>query len=89
MEALTKQEIQRLLSLQTGTKLACKDKTFTLKAYNKRAVPNNNKNEIMHYYPNEPMWTEDEYEQIVYKFMMVDLEESERPMFLKDLEVIS
>ena len=28
-------------------------------------------------------------EQIVYKFMMVDLEEAERPMFLKDLEVIS
>lgn len=87
-----------MLSLTKGTKLICRDEQMpnrgTIKGqeyifagYDESYIPKNKQNAVMTWYPDRPIWTEEEYVGIRYKFMAINLEGVESFQWLKDFDI--
>ena len=90
----TKEELE-LMNLKRGTQLRClygslssndvkPNHKYKLIGYVTTSIPKNNYSATMSWYPDKPIWSDEEYEEIRYKFMMIRLEGIEKPQWLRD-----
>lgn len=88
------------MQMPIGTKLRCREKSnspnsteigkeYSFVAYIDSEVPKNCQNAVMTWYPNKPIWTDQEYEKIREQFMQVKLAGVSSPQWLRDFDVIS
>ena len=82
----TKLKCARNYSSPTQTEIG---KEYTFLGYDESNVPKNRQNAVMTWYPDKPIWTPEQYEEIREQFMMVKLEGVKDPQWLKNFEVIS
>jgi hypothetical protein len=62
-----------LMNLQKGAKLKNKETgdVHVFESYDEKNVPVNNYSATMTWYPDKPIWTPEEYEDIRFKFMVI------------------
>lgn len=88
------------MKMPIGTRLVCISTDGSLKAtevgkeyifdgYNEEQIPKNKQNAVMTWYPDRPIWTPEEYEDIRAKFMQINLVGVDRPQQLKNFKIIS
>lgn len=84
------------MTLVKGTKVVCVDNPpteidvntpYTFLGYDTSAVPKNDLNATMTWYPSRPIWSPEDYEAIKYKFMRIRLEGIEKSQRLADFDV--
>lgn len=91
--------IEKMLSLKKGDMLVCTDNqtnsrgtkqgsVYVFENYDDSLVPINQKNAIMTWYPDGPIWSPEEYELIKYQFMTIKLEGVEKHQWLKDFIIL-
>lgn len=87
-----------LMSLTKGTTLCCKNNPnekegielntpYTFLCYDSSQIPINNYKSCMSWYPDKPIWTPEQYEEIRFKFMRIKLEGIEKTQWLKDFKI--
>lgn len=90
--------LESLMSLTKGTTICCGNNSnekegvelntlYCFECYDSSQIPMNNYQACMSWYPNKPIWTPEEYEEIRFKFMRVKLEGIEKLQWLKDFDM--
>ena len=92
-------DIKAMMSLQTGSKIICVSEqspkrgtkygsVYVFEGYDDSTIPKNRQNAVMTWYPDKPIWTPEEYENIRYQFMSIRLEGVEGHQWLKDFNIL-
>ena len=84
--------MKQLLNIPIGSLLTCincssdveVDQNYVFVGYDDSLVPKNNYNATMTWYPDKPIWSLEEYDNIRIKFMRIKLDGIENPQWLKD-----
>ena len=94
----TKTLKEQLMNMQAGTKLVCVanglnskdlsvDSEYTFNKYKASSVPVNNYSATMSWYPNKPIWSDEEYEDIRFNFMQIEIDGIEHSHPLKYFKI--
>jgi hypothetical protein len=60
---------------------------YTFLGYDTSGVPANDLNATMSWYPSRPIWSDEDYEKIKFKFMQIKLEGVEKSQRLCDFDI--
>lgn len=91
-------EFKDLMNLRKGSPLVCVSSSHTAQEvepniiyafleYDESSIPKNSYNANMTWYPDKPIWTADEYEEIRFKFMLIKVKGVDKPVWLKDFKI--
>lgn len=89
LELKTKLKVGHLLVSNHTNKFVEEGQHYCFEAYDESLIPKNNYKATMTWYPDKPIWTPEEYEEIKYKFMRIRLSGINEPQFLKDFEIVN